>query len=263
MESFDAVLLLHGQPGSRRDWDAVLSHLPAGVTALAPDRPGYGESDERATGFLGNADAAAALLDREGIERAVVVGHSWGGGIGLALAQHHPERVVGLVLAASVGPECLGLIDRVLAAPVAGGVLAFAGFTALRHTLGLAPTRRAAKRLLPSGALTATSRSLRRRDAWRSFSVEQRLMAAELPALADGLGSISAPTVVLSGDADRIMPKATASLLAEAIPQAELVEVPGAGHLLPVDAPDVVAATAAALAASRPAFPPDSALRHD
>lgn len=248
MEPAPPALLLHGQPGSSRDWVDVIAHLPDDIAAVAPDRPGYGESTELATGFRGNADAAVALLDDKGIDRAVVVGHSWGGGVGLALAQHRPDRVAGLVLAASVGPQCLGLIDRVLGAPLVGEVLAFAGFTAVRRALGVGPARRMAGRLMPSGALDITSVSFGRPDAWRAFTVEQRLMGIELPELADGLDQIEAPTIVLSGDGDRIMPRATAAALAEAIPSAELVEVPGAGHLLPVDAPQVVAASVARLA---------------
>jgi pimeloyl-ACP methyl ester carboxylesterase len=222
--------------------------LPDDVATLAPDRPGYGESPHDPTGFLGNADAAVAELDAQAVEQAVVVGHSWGGGVALALAQRHPERVRGLVLAASVGPQCLGWIDRILAAPLAGEVLSFAGFTAVRRALGAAPARRIAQRLLPSGALDVTSVSVGRRDAWRSFTVEQRLMGLELPELADGLDAITVPTVVLSGEVDRVMPRATARALADAIPGAELVTVPGVGHLLPIDAPQVVAAAAATLA---------------
>ncbi|HET6875527.1 MAG TPA: alpha/beta hydrolase, partial [Acidimicrobiales bacterium] len=120
-----AVLLLHGQPGTAGDWQRVAGLLEDRYTVVVPDRPGYGATGGRATGFAGNARATADLLDRLGIERTVMVGHSWAGGVALAAARDYPDRVAGLVLVSSVGPgEHLGWDDRLLAAPVIGETLA-------------------------------------------------------------------------------------------------------------------------------------------
>jgi pimeloyl-ACP methyl ester carboxylesterase len=117
-------VLLHGQPGSGADWRQVADRLPAGLRVVALDRPGYGASRQGAGGFGYNARAVVAELDARGIERAVLVGHSYGGGVALAVAQLAPERAEALVLLASVGPGCLTGWDRLLAAPVAGEVCA-------------------------------------------------------------------------------------------------------------------------------------------
>ncbi len=121
-------MLLHGQPGSASDWQQVTDLLPGGLVTVALDRPGYGASRQAAGGFAANARAILAELDARGIERAVLVGHSFGGGVALALAQLAPERVEALVLLASVGPDCLTGWDRLLAAPVAGEVCAVAAW---------------------------------------------------------------------------------------------------------------------------------------
>src|SRR5258706_4012010 len=123
------VLLLHGQPGWRHDWDEVVPLLVPDHRVIVPDRPGYGRTGGDAVGIAENADRAVALLDRLGVEQATVAGHSWGGGVALAMAQRHPSRVNGLVLVASIGVlAALGPLDRVLAAPISGEALAWMGF---------------------------------------------------------------------------------------------------------------------------------------
>ncbi|HEY2006225.1 MAG TPA: alpha/beta fold hydrolase, partial [Solirubrobacteraceae bacterium] len=94
-----AVVLLHGQPGSARDWDRVVAALGSGVRPIAVDRPGW-DGRSRARDLPGNAQAVFELLDTRGIERATLVGHSLGAAIAVWAAVEHPERVAALVLAA-------------------------------------------------------------------------------------------------------------------------------------------------------------------
>src|SRR4051794_20061292 len=79
-------VLVHGQPGSAADWAPVRQLLEDDFTVLVPDRPGYGRTGGSAIGFGANADAIVELLDRHGIPSATIVGHSWGGGVAIALA---------------------------------------------------------------------------------------------------------------------------------------------------------------------------------
>src|SRR5581483_8349518 len=116
------VLLLHGQPGSAADWRPVVDALSAaGVTVLAPDRPGWGRHEAPAGGLEHNARAAVDALDAHGATAAIVVGHSFGGAVAAWLAARHPERVGALVL---IGPAANGSslvpLDHLLAFPVAG-----------------------------------------------------------------------------------------------------------------------------------------------
>ena len=111
------LVLLHGQPGSAADWLQLAGRLPAQLHAVAADRPGYGSSQLPAGGFAANAQAVLDDLDSRGIKRAVLVGHSYGGGVALSAASLAPHRVEAVVLLASVGPGCVNRWDRLLAAP--------------------------------------------------------------------------------------------------------------------------------------------------
>ena len=235
MSSSGSALLLHGQPGSARDWDAVIAALGESVDAIAPDRPGW-DGRGGATDLAGNADAALRTLDARGIERAVIAGHSFGGAVAAWLALRHPERVRALVLAApSANERALYPLDYVLAAPLAGPVLSGALLGGAGASLRVRPARRAlASRLgLDERYLRGLGRLLAKPAAWRAFVVEQRALVRDLPALERELHRIATPTVIVAGAADRIVPTAAAEALAEQIAGAELVLLRRAGHLLP------------------------------
>jgi len=114
------LVLLHGQPGSAADWQQVAARLPAQLRVVTADRPGYGSNPQSAGGFAANARAVLDLLDSRGIQRAVLIGHSYGGGVALSAASMAAHRVEAVVLLASVGPGCVNRWDRLLAAPGAG-----------------------------------------------------------------------------------------------------------------------------------------------
>ena len=184
-------MLLHGQPGSPADWQLVAGRLPAPLHAVAADRPGYGSSLLPAGGFALNARAVLEDLDSHGIARAVLVGHSYGGGVALSAASLAPGRVEAVVLLASVGPGCVTGWDRLLAAPGAGPLCAQ---VAWRLTPWLARARLA-------GIARRRGRPLRpdehvnwqvwghaghgHRPLWRTFLTEQRALLREL----DGAGA--------------------------------------------------------------------------
>ena len=103
------VLLIHGSgPGvsAWANWRLVMPALAQQARVIAPDMVGFGYT-ERPQDFVYNMDAwvrqAVGLLDALGIERTDLVGNSFGGGLSLALAIRHPERVRRLVLMGSAG----------------------------------------------------------------------------------------------------------------------------------------------------------------
>ncbi len=241
-----AVVLLHGQPGTGGDWDWVAPLVEDRYTLVVPDRPGYGRTGGSATGFAGNAGAVVALLDRLEVHRAVLVGHSWAGGIGLAAAVAHPDRVSGLVLVSSVGPgDPIGWADRLLALPLLGEVAAATTIGGVGLILGRRRVQALASRRLDGwakDAVTSLTRLTRGGSGtWRSFVAEQRALLSELPALAGRLGSIDVPTAVLHGRNDHLVPVSVAEHLSAAIAGATLTVLPRAGHLLPHDRPEAVA----------------------
>ena len=94
----EAVVLLHGWPQDHSAWSRVVPALhAAGLRTLAPDQRGYSPGARprgRAAYGMGElVDDVVALLDAAELSRAHVVGHDWGGAVGWALAERHPERV--------------------------------------------------------------------------------------------------------------------------------------------------------------------------
>jgi pimeloyl-ACP methyl ester carboxylesterase len=250
--SRDSVLLLHGQPGGARDWDGVVAALDSTVEAIAIDRPGWG-GHHSATDLDGNADAALGALDRSGVAAATVVGHSFGAAVAAWLALRDPDRVGALVLAApSVNTASLYPLDRWLAAPVAGEAASAVGLGGLGAVLSTGPLRRfIADRLsFDERYLAAAGRRLMSPSAWRSFVVEQRVLVRELPRLEQRVGEIAAPTTIVAGTRDYVVPASSVRRLAEQIPGAQLRWLPGAGHLLPLRRPEELASIVCGVAAS-------------
>jgi pimeloyl-ACP methyl ester carboxylesterase len=247
------VLLLHGQPGGAADWAGVVARLPALAEPVALNRPGW-DGASRALDLAGNARAALAALDARGIDRAVVVGHSLGGAIAAWLAATHPGRVSALVLAApAANVAALYPVDRWLSTPVAGELASAMTMGALGLALSVPRLRRriaAAAGIDPDYLLTAR-RTVLKPAAWRAYASEQRTLVRQMPELERRLGTIAAPTTIVAGADDRIVPLRAARRLALQIPGAQLSISEHAGHLLPQCDPGLVSeAIASALAAA-------------
>jgi pimeloyl-ACP methyl ester carboxylesterase len=242
------IVLLHGQPGIGSEWQPVLDLLPAQVRAATPDRPGYGSSRLPGGGLDGNTAAVLADLDDRGVERAVVVGHSYGGGVAMSVAATAPDRVEALILLASVGPDCLNGWDRLLAAPVAGPACSLVGLK-LTPWLARARMRGPIRRL----GFEAAARKhvymyvwgFARWDhgpLWRTFLAEQRALVREAETFAAMATQIRVPVLLMADRKDSMVPFRTAVALSEAFPDARLRVIEGAGHHLPLRAPEEVAA---------------------
>jgi len=226
------VLLLHGQPGSGGDWAGVAAWLRgSGLEVLAPDRPGYGRNRRPAGGFEYNARALSGLLEGP----AVVAGHSWGAGVALALAGQRRDLVRGVVLVAPVTPlDRPGRIDRALAARGVGPLVARAGFLAAGAALTRPRVRRRLERALPGSDPQRWPEVTR---GWQSFWIEQRALFDDLAKLA---GDVRVPAAVVVGTRDRVIDLESARRYARET-GARLVELAGAGHLLPMQRPEEVA----------------------
>lgn len=97
----EAVVFVHGNPGSSRDWIDLVEHVGPFARAFAPDMPGFGQADKPADfdySVDGYAKHLGHLLDAEGVEQAHLVLHDFGGPWGLAWAAQHVERVASVTL---------------------------------------------------------------------------------------------------------------------------------------------------------------------
>jgi pimeloyl-ACP methyl ester carboxylesterase len=261
------LVLLHGQPGSPADWQAVMARLPGQLHAVASDRPGYGASRHPAGGFTANAEAVLDDLDARGVQGAVLVGHSWGGGVALRAASLAPDRVRAVVLLAGVGPGCDTGLDWLLAAPGIGEVSSLFAFrwTPWIARVRLAWLRRRHGRPLYPGESASLQVWGNPGEGgwplWRTFLAEQRALLRELGELEAAAESIRVPVLLIADPADRVVPVKTSRRLAETLSDARLMLVEGTGHHLPRRAPrqvaDAITAFLAEIDEARPDSGPD------
>jgi 3-oxoadipate enol-lactonase len=215
--------------------DTVLLITGAGEAATARLRtlPAVGERHRVLALHVGGdparlADEAAAMLGVAGIARAHLYGVGFGGLVAQHVAARHPDRVRRLVLAATpagVGPDLVtrGFLERRVDMPPAEALWATVPYAYARAT------RRAAADRIGADVAEALRLSLELDDDDASGAPP---------------GEIAAPTLVLQGAEDLLVPPANGRALAAAIPGAELLELDGAAHLYATDVPDVDRAVA-------------------
>jgi pimeloyl-ACP methyl ester carboxylesterase len=241
-------LLLHGNPGSMRDFEPILPPLAEVADLAIVDLPGFGASprmseQDEAFSLTRLSNVSVAVADSLGWrDPFFVVGHSHGGGVAQTLAALYPERVAGLGLLATLGYPA-HVSYRLLALP---GALATVKLTAklLRDPV---------PRSVQASLLRAMMRDMFWPEAVPALRVERELarLAARPEILASmvqvALGNpcqqllASAPTIrcpasFVHGQQDRLVPSACARNIHRAIESAggtsRLCELPGAGHML-------------------------------
>lgn len=242
-----AVVFLHGQPGSADDWARVAELLPPNAQPVAFDRPGYQGTVHPPADIPTNARWVIDQLDSAGVDEAILVGHSYGGGVALSVAAHAPARVRALILVASVGPDCLDGWDALLAAPVIGPICALAAwwltpwFARLRLAL---LRRRRGRPLAENEYVNWTVWATARHDhgsMWRTFLTEQRALMRGLTEISSALGDVRAPTVIIADPRDKMIPIGTARALHRRVAGSTLVLADEGGHHLPRRNPGLVA----------------------
>ena len=215
------LLLIHGAGIDHRNWDAVVSHL-ADKNLLLIDLPGHGASKTFGRESIeAYSEDVLALLDVLKIEQVILVGHSMGGAIAQWLALHHLERVEGLVLLATnaeldVNPALIeGLKNDY------EGMCA----TIAKWSCHTPETREQIQ------------------DAMLKLSSEVTLadyLACDQFHLLEQAHKIQIPTLILNGTADRMTPIESARRLRDALPNAQLVELDGGSHQIPLEMPEQV-----------------------
>ena len=236
------VVLLHGASGNQADIMLPLGPALAakGFRVVAPDRPGHGWSDR--FGFDDEAlpTRQAAIIRRGlaaiGVERAVIVGHSWSGALGVAFALDHRDLTAGLVLLAPVlypwpggvawyyGPVTRPWIGRFftsyLTLPL-GLLLMRPGIAEVFDPQPPPPefvTRTGIKLVLRPATFTANARDV---NALHAFVTRQ----------AGRLRAIAVPTAIVAGDRDTVVPTGFHGRRgADEIPGATLTVLPDVGH---------------------------------
>lgn len=213
------VIALHGWGGSIQSFWPVAERLSVGGFQVhLLDMPGFGKSDlpPETWGVMDYMRFVTAYLDESHIERCSVLGHSFGGRIGLVLAAERPERISRMVLANSAGlrtPLSVGQQTRNVLARMVRGSLDTVGLNGWRERLQDVYNRRyASADYLSAGPL---------RDTFL------RVIEEDLTSFA---GRVQAPTILIWGDQDKDTPLWQGQRLEQLIPDAALIVFNGAGH---------------------------------
>jgi len=246
------VVLIHGNVVTAEDFvlSGVFDRVARNHRVIAFDRPGYGYS-ERPQGSLWTAIEQADLLqeafDQMGIERPIVVGHSWGALVAMELALGQPDAVSGLVLlggyyqptvrvdvplVAAPSIPVIGDVLRYTAAPLMGAALMPLNVKAMFSPLDV-PER--FKREFPYGFPV-------RPGQIRAESQDAVSMVPAVSGMADRLRELNIPITIIAGTEDGIVDHADhARWLHDQLPDSVLRLVPGAGHMVHYAVPDEVA----------------------
>jgi pimeloyl-ACP methyl ester carboxylesterase len=218
------LLLLPGPTDSWRSYEPVLERLPRDVRAVAVSQRGHGESDKPETGYAVEdfATDVVLLLDALAAERAVLAGHSGSCLVARRVALDRPDRVAGLILEASPTtlrghPQLVEFADSIVSTLTDPISRDFArSFVAATSSNRISPdvVDLAVEELLqvPARVWTEMFSELLRYDD-----------------LGD-LALVSAPTLLIWGDADAVVTRAMQHHLVQSIPAAHLLVYPGIGH---------------------------------
>jgi poly(3-hydroxyoctanoate) depolymerase len=230
------LLLVMGLGGNIEMWGPLERALNRrGIQTISYDASGTGQSPTRLVPqrMTGLARQAAHLLDTLGYPHVDVLGVSFGGAVAQELALGNPHRVRRLVLA-STTCGLGGVPGNPLALSLLATPLRYYSPTFLRLVAGVlyGPTTTPRDELLRA---QIEARHARPPTVWGYAS---QLVAGAGWTSLPWLGRIAAPTLVLAGDRDPIVPPRNARLLAKRIPSARLHLVHGAGHLLLLDQPE-------------------------
>ena len=268
-----AVLLLHGWPGDRTDYRAVVPLVSRSGDVIVPDLRGFGESDKhpaepaRQYNAAAQARSIAGLIGELGLGQVVLAGYDIGSRIAQAVARDRPDLVRALVIA----PPLPGIGDRILS-PQAQREFWYQAF----HNLGLSaelidgrpdavraylrhfwshwsgpayePDDEHLDHLVsvygPPGAFTASI-------AW--YRAGAGSVAASLAEKAPASGDrVAVPTTVLWPEYDPLFPREWSDRIGEFFADARLTWLDGAGHFSPLEAPGEFAAAVVAAAGTGP-----------
>ena len=216
------LVLLHGFPLDHHLWDEVVPLLEDTFDLIIPDLRGFGESSmgDSPDDLDTYASDIAGLLDYLGIQQAAIAGHSMGGYIALAFVRLYPERVRGLGLVAS--QVLADTPERREGRYKSAADVAENGIGSVVDTM--------TTKFTPDERLQVYAHQSMERQQPAAYTRALRAMAERRDST-PLLSTFNFPVVIVHGDADALVPIDRAREVKEALPQAHLVEIRGAGHM--------------------------------
>lgn len=245
------IVLVHGASGNLGDMvQSIMPELASRHRVFAFDRPGHGWSGRPAHADITNPAVQAEILHeaivRLGIERPVLLGHSWGGALATAYALAFPGELSGLVVlsgATHVWEGETAWYHRLVARPVLGPLfLRTLMVPGGRLLMGAGVEGNFAPDKAPEGYAASIGLPLLFRPAhFRANSADSSKLRGYLLAQSKRYAAIETPTIVITGNRDRtVWAKLHSYALHEEIAGSELIKLVGVGHMPHYARPDVV-----------------------
>jgi pimeloyl-ACP methyl ester carboxylesterase len=243
------VVMLHGLPGTHRDFDPVIAQLQ-GRHLISIDRPGFGWSKGGPMPYQDQIDLVHEMLTQLKLAPAILVGHSFGGTLVLGVARRYPQDVAKMIV---VAPGAGGLrsktmdrfnahyiqfsqlpVIRTLIEVTVGNLIKrVSAIPAAGHAFEPQPVDPAYKQRLLSVTMTPGNVA--------AYASEELETDNTLRWVDDNVGQIRVPSVIVGALNDQLVGIDHARRLAESLPRTTLITVEG-NHMIPYTHPDVVAA---------------------
>jgi pimeloyl-ACP methyl ester carboxylesterase len=227
------IVFVHGWSGNVQNWWDQFEHFQHRYRVIVFDAPGHGKSERGEHvpySMQLQVDVLDQLLDELEVEQAIVVGNSGGGWIAAKYAIEHPERVSKLVLSDTTGSRHTGKAGPVLDMLTARW-LQIANMTTGEHYPGLDPKSQARQEFVSSFAGTVEEAPYLEALATLLAPTYARIGKAEL-------GKISAPTLILWGDNDPVIPVRALRSFERAIDGSQSYVIRLGGHTPMMQAPE-------------------------
>jgi pimeloyl-ACP methyl ester carboxylesterase len=234
----DPVLLIHGLGLSGGAWWRTVDALAANLRVITFDHRGIGRSESLTYAYTTEAmaDDAVSILDALGLQRAHIYGFSLGGMVAQQVALRHPGRVQSLVLGGThSGGRRATYPDR----EVAAFFRRRAKMSSEQAAWASVPYNYGARSRVEQVDRIAEDIERRLQNPFNERAYRAQLLAASMHNCFGRLDRIRAPTLVVHGAEDRIIPVANACATAERVPGARLQILDQAGHLYPTEEPAV------------------------
>jgi pimeloyl-ACP methyl ester carboxylesterase len=236
------LVLLHGNLSMIQDFESsgLIDLAAKDHRVIVFDRPGFGHSDRPRNVVwtpAAQAELITSALHRLGVSHAIVLGHSWGASVAVALALKYPDMVQGLVLASGYYYPTLRLDVVPLSAPAVpliGDVLGHTLSPLIARVMWPLTMRKMfGPRSVPNKFEGFPKEMALRPSQIRASAAESALMIPDAFYLRDSYANLKMPVVIVAGDGDRLIGiDAQSARLHREVSQSSFHRIPGSGHMI-------------------------------
>jgi len=241
------ILLIHGVPGSIEDWEPVISSLSSNYRVTVYDRPGHGYSSAEKIGYNleHNANIALGLISELHLKNVIVVGHSYGGSVIMALAVRNPDQIKAFIPVAGATHliEDIEPIFSLIRIPIIGRGFAAAASSFIGPAMikeGLNEAFHPNEDIIPEGFIDTRVKIWLQTKVLVSTAKEELNLNSDLQKIVPDYGNISKKFFIIHGDNDLLVPKGDSLKLHKIIRNSKLLILSKTGHQVQYARPETL-----------------------